>query len=185
MEYCGQSISFVWLSWQLHRETLREADFRPAFRLSSICSTGFSWKLAVTYRLPGIDCQKCLKVSNASLPKRTFSRMLPAFTLFRYSEFDMDGVRTGSAVAQAIFGSCLEALRLKLLRNERSKASLLYPCFKTALCYGVVSGCFVHGVSPSSRFRPELAPKRGLEGPELAFRTPENARKVHAKSSGP
>ena len=63
--------------------------------------------------------------------------------------------------------------------------SLLYPCFKTALCYGVVSGCFVHGVSPSSRFRPELAPKRGLEGPELAFRTPENARKVHAKSSGP
>ena len=28
--------------------------------------------------------------------------------------------------------------------------SLLYPCFKTALCYGVVSGCFVHGVSPSS-----------------------------------
>ena len=30
-----------------------------------------------------------------------------------------------------------------------------------------------------------FAPKRGLEGPGLAFRTPESARKVHAKSSGP
>jgi len=63
--------------------------------------------------------------------------------------------------------------------------SLLYPCFKTALCYGVVSGCFVHGVSSSSPLRPELAPKRGPGGPGLAFRTPESARKVHAKSSGP
>ena len=67
----------------------------------------------------------------------------------------------------------------------KPKNSLLYPCFKTALCYGVVSGCFVHGVSPSSRFRPELAPKRGLGGSGLAFRTPESPRKVHAKSFGP
>ena len=51
--------------------------------------------------------------------------------------------------------------------------------FKTALCYGVVSGCFVHGVSPSSRLRPELAPKRGLGGPGLAFR---ERPKVRAKS---
>ena len=63
--------------------------------------------------------------------------------------------------------------------------SLLYPCFKTALCYGVVSGCFVHGVSPSPWFRPELAPERGLGGRGLAFRTPESARKIHAKSFGP
>ena len=68
--------------------------------------------------------------------------------------------------------------------NWRPRNSLLYPCFKTALCYGVVSGCFVHRVSPSSRL-PELAPKRGLGGPGLAFRTPESARKVHAKTSGP
>ena len=65
------------------------------------------------------------------------------------------------------------------------KASLLYPCFKTALCYGVVSGCFVHGVSPSRRIRPEPAPEPGLEGSELACRTPESARKIHAKSFGP
>ena len=63
--------------------------------------------------------------------------------------------------------------------------SLLYPCFKTALCYGVVSGCFVHGVSPSRRIRPEPAPEPGLEGSELACRTPESARKIHAKSFGP
>ena len=63
--------------------------------------------------------------------------------------------------------------------------SLLYPCFKTALRYGVVSGCFVDGVSPSPPLRPELAPERGLEGSELAFRTPESARKIHAKSFGP
>ena len=49
----------------------------------------------------------------------------------------------------------------------------LIPCFKTALCYGVVPGCLVHGASLSFRIRPELAPKRGLEGPGLAFRTPE------------
>ena len=61
-------------------------------------------------------------------------------------------------------------------------ASLLYPCFKTALRCDVVSGCFVRGASPSPRFRPELAPERGLGGPGLAFRTPESARKVHAKS---
>ena len=69
--------------------------------------------------------------------------------------------------------------------NQGHYTSLLYPCFKTAFCYGVVSGCFVPRVSPSSRFRPELAPKRGLGGPGLAFRTPESARKVHAKSFGP
>ena len=69
----------------------------------------------------------------------------------------------------------------------RARTSLLYPCFKTAFCYGVVSGCFVPRVSPSSQIRPELAPKRGLGlgGPGLAFRTPESARKVHAKTSGP
>ena len=55
---------------------------------------------------------------------------------------------------------------------------LLNPCFKTALCYGVVSGCFVPGVSPSSRFRPELAPKRGPAAPKLAFRTPESAKSM-------
>ena len=69
--------------------------------------------------------------------------------------------------------------------QQKSLASLLYPCFKTALRYGVVSGCFVHGVSSSPRFRPELAPERGLGGPGLAFRRPESARKVHAKSFGP
>ena len=63
--------------------------------------------------------------------------------------------------------------------------SLLYPCFKTALCYSVVSGCFVRGVSPSPRFRPELAPERGPGGSGLAFRTPESAHKVHAKSFWP
>ena len=63
--------------------------------------------------------------------------------------------------------------------------SLLYPCFKTALCYGVVSGCFVDSVSPSSPLRPEPAPKCGPAAPELAFRRPESARKVHAKSFGP
>ena len=73
----------------------------------------------------------------------------------------------------------------KLTAQNKEVRSLLYPCFKTALCYGVVSGCFVHGASPSCRIRPELAPKRGLGGPALAFRTPETARKVHAKSSGP
>ena len=57
--------------------------------------------------------------------------------------------------------------------------------FKTALCYDVVSGCFVPRVSPSSRFRPELAPIRGPAAPELAFRTLESARKIHAKSFGP
>ena len=64
-------------------------------------------------------------------------------------------------------------------------SSLLYPCFKTAFCYGVVSGCFVPRVSPSPRIRLELAPKRGLEGSGLAFRRPESARKVRAKSFGP
>ena len=68
--------------------------------------------------------------------------------------------------------------------RTRHIRSLLYPCFKSALCHGVVSGCFVHGVSPSSRFRPELAPKRGPAAPELAFRTPESASKVHAKLLG-
>ena len=68
---------------------------------------------------------------------------------------------------------------------KTSIPSLLYPCFKTALCYGVVSGCFVHGVSPSRRIRPEPAPEPGLEGSELACRTPESARKIHAKSFGP
>jgi len=38
--------------------------------------------------------------------------------------------------------------------------SLLYPCFKTALCYGVVSGCFVHSVSPSSRTRSKTWPSQ-------------------------
>ena len=70
-------------------------------------------------------------------------------------------------------------------RGHQRRASLLYPCFKTAFCYGVVSGCFVPRVSPSSRIRLELAPKRGLGGPGLAFRKPETARKVHAKTSGP
>ena len=59
------------------------------------------------------------------------------------------------------------------LKTKKKRHSLFFPCFKTALCYGVVSGCFVHRVSPSSRFRPELAPKRGPAAPELAFRTPE------------
>ena len=69
--------------------------------------------------------------------------------------------------------------------RAQGHASLLYPFFKTALRYGVVSGCFVDGVSPSPPLRPELAPERGLEGSELAFRTPESARKIHAKSFGP
>ena len=69
--------------------------------------------------------------------------------------------------------------------NIKHATSLLYLVFQTAFCFSVVSGCFVHGVSPSSRFRPELAPKRGLGGPGLAFRRPESARKVHAKSFGP
>ena len=71
------------------------------------------------------------------------------------------------------------------LKDRKRDGSLSYPCFKTALCYGAVSGCFVHGVSPSSRIRPKLAPKRGPGGPGLAFRMPESARKVHAKSFGP
>jgi len=80
----------------------------------------------------------------------------------------------------------IEAARqVRMALSFKSEPSLLYPCFKTALCYGVVSGCFVHRVSSSSRLRPELAPKRGLGGPGLAFRTLESARKVHAKSSGP
>ena len=70
-------------------------------------------------------------------------------------------------------------------KASKPSSSLLYPCFKTALCYGVVSGCFVHRVSPSSRFRPELAPERGPAAPGLAFRRPESACKVHAKSFGP
>ena len=63
--------------------------------------------------------------------------------------------------------------------------SLLYMVFKPALCYSVVSGCFVHAASPSPSIRPEPAPKRGLRGSGLAFRRPESARKVHAKSFGP
>ena len=51
---------------------------------------------------------------------------------------------------------------------------LASPCFKTALCYSVVSGCFADRVSPSPALRPESAPERGLEGSELAFRTPES-----------
>ena len=45
----------------------------------------------------------------------------------------------------------------------RKPASFSFcPCFKTPLYYGVVSGCFVYAGSPSPRFRPKLAPKRGL-----------------------
>ena len=81
------------------------------------------------------------------------------------------GLRTGR------FASCKIAI-------WKGFGSLLYLCFKTALCYSVVSGCFVHGVSPSPRIRPEPAPEPGLEGSELACRTPESARKIHAKSFG-
>ena len=70
-------------------------------------------------------------------------------------------------------------------RRRHHRRSLLYPCFKTALWYSVVSGCFVHGVSPSPPLRPKPAPKRGLGGLGLAFRGPESARKIHAKSFGP
>ena len=57
--------------------------------------------------------------------------------------------------------------------EEFAAPSLLYLVFQTAFCFSVVSGCFVDRVSPSPRFRPELAPKRGLGGSGLAFTTPE------------
>ena len=63
--------------------------------------------------------------------------------------------------------------------------SLLYLVFQTAFCFRVVSGCFVDGVSSSSLIWPNLAPERGPGGLELAFRRPESAHKVHAKSFGP
>ena len=69
--------------------------------------------------------------------------------------------------------------------RPRGDCSLLYPCFKTALCYSVVSVCFVDSASSSSPLRPEPAPERGPAAPELAFRRPESARKIHAKSFGP
>ena len=40
--------------------------------------------------------------------------------------------------------------------KQKQTGSLLYPCFKTALCYSVVSGCFVHGASPSRSGRNPL-----------------------------
>ena len=49
---------------------------------------------------------------------------------------------------------------------------------KTALRYGVVSGCFVRGVSSSFRLRPDLAPKRGLEAQSWLL----ERLKVRAKS---
>ena len=76
-----------------------------------------------------------------------------------------------------LVAECLE-------RTTGGHNSLLYLVFQTALCYSVVSGCFVHGASPSASIRPEPAPKRGLGGSGLAFRRPESARKVHAKSFG-
>ena len=68
---------------------------------------------------------------------------------------------------------------------DKRGSSLLYLVFQTALCYSVVSVCFVDSASPSSPFRPEPAPERGPAAPELAFRRPESARKIHAKSFGP
>ena len=96
-------------------------------------------------------------------------------------------VNTVSArlIEQPILNVTIIALAQQAGNGSISYCSLLYPCFKTALRYGVVSGCFVDGVSPSPPLRPELAPERGLEGSELAFRTPESARKIHAKSFGP
>ena len=60
---------------------------------------------------------------------------------------------------------------------EETQTSLLYPCFKTVFCYGVVSGCFVPRVS-FSRFGPQLAPKRGPAAQSWLLERP----KVRAKS---
>ena len=87
----------------------------------------------------------------------------------------------------ALEGLCFTATYLGLLSAPPclSQFSLLYLVFQTALCYSVVSVCFVDSASPSSPFRPEPAPERGPAAPELAFRRPESARKIHAKSFGP
>ena len=93
--------------------------------------------------------------------------------------------KLGARERHGMLGLLLQLGNVPIVTFEFPKLSLLYPCFKTAFCFGVVSGCFVPRVCPSSRIRPELVPKRGLGGPGLAFRTPESARKVHAKTSGP
>ena len=69
--------------------------------------------------------------------------------------------------------------------HAKHAPSLLYLVFQTALCYSVVSVCFVDSARSSSPLRPEPAPERGPAAPELAFRRPESARKIHAKSFGP
>ena len=82
-------------------------------------------------------------------------------------------------------GRTFSSLRPSALRGVQHVTSLLYLVSQTAFCFSVVSGCFVDGASPSPPLRSEPAPERGLEGLELAFRTPESARKIHAKSFGP
>ena len=72
-------------------------------------------------------------------------------------------LQKGAAVCRR-FGTILERRHCSEFScgvhfGRQSHTSLLYPCFKTALCYGV--WLFRSRVSPSSRFRPELAPKRG------------------------
>ena len=49
-------------------------------------------------------------------------------------------------------------------KNKDSKDKALSYIHVSKLRYviGVVSGCFVHGVSPSPRIRPEPAPEPGL-----------------------
>ena len=71
--------------------------------------------------------------------------------------------RASSVPRGAAFSPVSNLSALERYASDRKPSgSLLYLVFQTALCYSVVSVCFVDSVSSSPPLRPEPAPKRDL-----------------------